>query len=159
MIQLNTMKIQKYLSQSPIFAINSSFEQIIPKINKRLKNEKLNLLQALVLTALFFEEKTEVTPSTLSEVFKTSRGNISHIISELESQGYVKRVVGVKDARQFKIELKSEGRKKALSLIKFFDKIQEVIELKLGSAACKKTVEGIFQVAFALGEYLDSSEA
>lgn len=154
MIQSNVMKIKKYLNQSPLFAINSSFELIVPKINKKLKSENLNLLQGLVLTALFFEEKNDVTPSILADVFKTSRSNISHIVSELEYQGLVKRVVSPTDARQFRIELKSEGRKKAIYLIKFFDRIQDILELKMGSSFCKKTVDGIFQVESIMSEFL-----
>lgn len=146
------MKIKKYLSQSPVFAINSSYELIIPKINKHLKKEKLNLLQGLVLTSLFFEERTEISPSTLAEVFKTSRGNISHIISELESQGLVKRVVSSTDARKFKIELKNDGRKKALNLIKFFDRLQNILEEKIGMNTCKNIVSGVFQITMHIEE-------
>nr|BDT27429.1 MarR family transcriptional regulator [Bacteriovorax sp. HI3] len=137
------MKIQAYLHQSPIFAINSAYEGIITKINRQLKSDKLNLLQALVLTSLFFEEHNDITPSKLAEIFETSRGNMSHILSALEYQGYVKRVVNDKDARQFKIELKAEGRKKAITLIRFFDRLQELFEKEVGENTCKKIVGGI----------------
>jgi len=109
------MKIKKYLQHSPVFALNSAYEAVIPKLNKHMKADRLNLLQGLVLTALFFEERSDINPSQLAEVFKTSRANMSHILSELEYQGFVKRVVNEKDARGFKIELKSEGKKKDLS--------------------------------------------
>jgi DNA-binding MarR family transcriptional regulator len=141
------MKIKKYLEQSPIFAINTAYEQIIPKINKQLKSEQLNLLQGLVLTALLFEESDAVNPSRLATVFQTSRGNISHILSELEYRGYLKRVVNENDARGFKIELKSEGRKKAVSLIKFFDRIQDMFEKSMGVGHCQKTVSGILALS------------
>ncbi len=137
------MKIKKYLHQSPLFALNVSYEAIIPKLNKQMKLNNLNFLQGLVLTALFFEERTDVTPSQLAEIFQTSRGNMSHILSELEYRGYVKRVVSTVDARQFKIELKAEGKKKAMALIKFYDQIQDLFEKELGVKGCKDTVEGI----------------
>lgn len=137
------MKIQKYLEQSPIFALNAAYEAVIPSLNKQMKTGQLNLLQGLVLTALLFEEHTDVNPSTLAETFQTSRANISHILSELESRGYVRRVVNEKDARGFKIELKAEGKKKALTLVKFYDRLQDQFEKHLGLLNCQKTVEGL----------------
>lgn len=137
------MKIQKYLEQSPVFAINAAYEKIIPQMNAELAEYDVNLLQGLVLTALFFEGDAEVTPSALAQLFATSRGNMSHILSHLEYKGWVRRVVHAKDARKFHIELKAEGRRRALSLIKFFDKTQTHFENELGLGACQKTVAGL----------------
>lgn len=151
------MKIKKYLQQSPVFALNAAYEGIIPKINKQMKGNNLNLLQGLVLTALFFEEHSDVKPSQLADIFQTSRGNMSHILSDLEYRGYLKRVVNDKDARQFKIELKTEGKKKALALIKFYDRLQDVFEKSLGSAHCHKTVEGLHSLTSVFKESLGRS--
>jgi DNA-binding MarR family transcriptional regulator len=137
------MKIEKYLNQSPIFALNAAYEAIITPVNRHLKKDQFNLLQGLVLTALFFEEHDEVRPSQLADIFKTSRGNMSHILSALEAQRYLRRVVNPQDARQFRIELRAEGRKKALALIKFFDHLQDLFEKDLGSPSCQKTVDGL----------------
>lgn len=146
----------KYLQQSPIFALNSAYETIIPKLNKQLKADHLNLLQGLVLTALFFEDSRDINPSRLAEIFQTSRGNMSHILSDLEYRGYIKRIVHDKDARQFKIELKSDGRKKALTLIKFYDRLQDVFEKSLGVSHCQKTVDGVHSIAAAFKKSLSS---
>lgn len=135
------MKIKRYLDQSPLFAINLAYENIVTSVNKTLKSQDLNLLQGLVLTALLFEDRGDLTPSQLAETFQTSRGNMSHIISHLEYKGWVKRSVNPDDARQFRIELKPEGKKKALSLIKFYDKIQSEFEDSLGQSACLKSIE------------------
>lgn len=143
------MKIKKYLEQSPVFSINAAYEAVIPQINKRLKQDNLNLLQGLVLTALFFEDRKDITPSQLADLFETSRGNMSHILSHLEYKGWVKRVVHDKDARQFQIELKTEGRKKALSLIRFYDRLQNVFEKELGATACQKVVDGMKAIVSA----------
>jgi len=140
------MKITKYLNASPVFALNSAYEAIVTDINRTLKTEDSNLLQGLVLTALFFEDKDSITPSQLAKVFHTSRGNISHIVSHLEYKGWVKRVVSPKDARQFQIMLKPEGRKQALKLMKYYDKIQELFENQLGIAHCKQTSENIVKL-------------
>jgi DNA-binding MarR family transcriptional regulator len=137
------MKITKYLNASPVFAINSAYEAIISDINRVLKTEDSNLLQGLVLTALLFEEKDTITPSKLAQVFHTSRGNISHIVSHLEYRGWVKRVVSPTDARQFQIVLKPDGRKKAVKLVKYYDKIQDLFENQLGISNCKQAAESI----------------
>lgn len=68
---------------------------------------------------------------------------MSHILSALEYHGYVKRVVNENDARGFKIELKPDGRKKALAMIKFFDRLQNQFEKKLGVSNCERIVTGI----------------
>lgn len=141
------MRILSYLKASPVFSINIAYEVIVSDINRFLKNEDVNLLQGLVLTALLFEENDSVTPSQLAEVFKTSRGNMSHIISHLEYKGWVKRVVNTADARQFRIILKSVGRKKAVLLVKYYDKIQNLFEAELGISGCKNTVENINKLA------------
>ncbi|OQW53664.1 MAG: hypothetical protein A4S09_07100 [Proteobacteria bacterium SG_bin7] len=143
------MKIKKYLEQSPIFAINTAYNTIIPKVNRRLNKENINLLQGLVLTAILFEENGEVVPSRLAEIFQSTRGNISHVISDLEYKGFVKRIVSSQDARSFKIELKADGKRKALLLIKFFDQIQEIFEKELGVQNCQKTVNGIHSLIAA----------
>jgi DNA-binding MarR family transcriptional regulator len=146
------MKISKYLQQSPVFAINSAYEAIIPNLNNRLKKEGVNLLQGLVLTALFFEGSSDLTPSTLANQFKTSRGNMSHIISHLEYKGWVRRNLDPQDARKFYIELKPEGRRKALSLIKIYDSIQEHFEKELGASVCQKTSAMILRLGQVEGQ-------
>jgi DNA-binding MarR family transcriptional regulator len=145
------MKITKFLEQNPVFSIQAAYERILPSVNKGLKKEEVNLLQGLVLTALFFEDKKEVKPSQLAEVFQTTRGNMSHILSHLEYKGWVRRTVHPKDARQFQIELKPDGRKKALALIKFFDRLQGGFEKELGPAQCQKAVDGLRRLTEAYG--------
>lgn len=140
------MKISKYIEQSPIFAINTAYETVIPSLNKKLKKEGVNWLQGLVMTALFFEDDKRIKPSMLADLFKTTRGNISHIISYLEYKGWVKRVLDSKDARQLFIELKPEGRRKALGLIKMYDQIQNVFEKQLGLNDCQKMTSNIHKL-------------
>jgi DNA-binding MarR family transcriptional regulator len=134
------MKIEKYLKHSPAFALNSAYETIIPSLNKSLKREGVNLLQGLVLTALFFEGNNDVSPSQLSTQFKTSKGNISHILSHLESQGWIKRSVDPEDARKFVLEIKAEGKKKALILIKIYDRLQSHFEKVFSESCCVEMV-------------------
>lgn len=137
------MKIEKYLSASPIFAISVAHERIISDVNRRLGKEEVNILQGLILVALVFEESPEVTPSMLAKEFQTSRANISHAISHLEYLGLVKRGVSASDARKLHISIKPEGKKKALRLIKFYDRLQDLFEESTGAQQCRKTVEGL----------------
>ena len=146
------MKILKYLEQSPLFAVNSAYEVVISKFNNRLKKEEVNLLQGLVLTALFFEEKNDLTPSVLADLFKTTRGNMSHIISHLESKGWVKRVLAPKDARVFTIELRPEGKRKALSLIKIYDQAQSTFEESIGLTNCLKMTTNLHKMTATMSE-------
>jgi DNA-binding MarR family transcriptional regulator len=141
------MKIQKYLNSSPVFSVNAAYEAILVQINQGLKKENLNLLQGLVLTALFFEDKNDISPSELAKVFRTSRGNMSHIISHLEYQGWIKREVSTQDARKFHIILKTDGKKKSLKLIKYFDKVQDFFETQMGPQNCKNLSERINQLS------------
>lgn len=141
------MKIAKYLEQSPVFALSAAYEQVVPTLNKRLRKEEVNLLQGLVLTALFFEDKKDITPSALADLFKTTRGNMSHILSHLEYKGWVRRVLDPKDARRYCIELKADGRKKALVLIKIYDQVQSLFEEELGSPQCQKMTTQIHRLA------------
>lgn len=140
------MKIQSYLRQSPIFVLNSVYERTIPRLNKELKKEDLNLLQALVLTALFFEDRTDVTPSELTKTFCTTKANMSHIISRLEELGLIKRTLNENDSRMFYITLKSEGRKKSLKLIKYFDELQDLYEAEFGSMSLQKILSLLIKI-------------
>ncbi|MBX9765729.1 MAG: MarR family transcriptional regulator [Bdellovibrionales bacterium] len=140
------MRISKYLEHSPVFAICAAYEAVLGRVNRDLKTEKVNFLQGLILTALFFETRDSILPSELAVLLKTSRGNVSHMISDLEAKGFVKRSVGQSDARQFHISLKAEGRKKAMLLIQYFNQLQEGFEKELGLTSTKKISAGIHRV-------------
>jgi DNA-binding MarR family transcriptional regulator len=137
------MRISKYLALSPVFELNAAFELILGRVNRELKEDGLTFLQGLVLTALFFEQSDAVRPSELSRILSTSRSNMSHILSALEDKGWIKRNLNRQDAREFFISLKPEGKKKATTLIKYFNSLQEKFEAKLGEA---QTRRGVLQI-------------
>ena len=140
------MKINAYLKASPIVALNTIYESVITDFNRRLKSDGVNLTQGLILTALFFENSEVVTPSQLAEVFQTSRANISHSISHLEANGWVRRSVNPENARQIHILLKPEGRKLAIKLVKRYDELQNEIEKQMGLQKSRRAVEGLFEL-------------
>ncbi len=137
------MKIKAYLNESPVFVVNALYESVIADVNRQLRDDDVNLLQGLILTALLFEDHASVTPSKLAEVFSTSRGNISHAVSHLESERLLKRRVDESDARRFHLVLTPEGKKAAQRLIKFFDSLQGKIETALGITECRRIVTGL----------------
>jgi len=137
------MKIQSYIQESPLFALNTAYEQLVVQVNLELKQEQVNLLQGLILTAIFFETEQSVNPALLAQTFQTSRSNISHCVSHLEYLGFLKRTVNGQDARGFFLTLTPLGRKKALMLIKYFDGIQNLFESKVSTSRLAKTIAGI----------------
>lgn len=130
------MKIRKYLTQSPIFALYRAQNLVVERFQQKLKRNDVHLLQGLILTAIFFEDK-EVRPIELQSVLKVEKSNLSHALRGLERKGLITRSMHLSDARGYLFSLTPAGRKSTLDLIKEFDKIQDQIEGKLG----KKTSE------------------
>lgn len=94
----------------------------------------LGFMEALVLAATFFEARA-VKPSDLAKTFATTRGNVSHAISSLESKGLVQRAIDPADARGYLLTLKPAGRRCALRAISAFEKMQRGFEQMAGKTA------------------------
>ena len=77
------MRIDAFLRESPMFAVNRTARRFEALASHVLSADSLGFLEALVLAALFFEAPRQVKPSQLAETFATSRGNLSHCISSL----------------------------------------------------------------------------
>lgn len=137
------MKIEKFLQVSPIFAIQESFSTISKYLSPHFKNEGVNLLQGLILISLLFDQEEEVHPKVLGQVFKTSKSSISQAISYLEYQGYIKRKLGIKDARSYRILLCQEGKKCANRLITILDTLQNKFEDSLGETKLREIIQGL----------------
>lgn len=139
------MKIEKYLNASPLFALHWGSETIFKDLNRLLHKEDVNFLQALLLLTLFFEQGP-VQPSTMATLLKTTRGNVSHMVSSLEKHHWLQRKTNPKDARQYLLILTSAGNKKALQLIRLFDGLQGHFEKHLSEqrvARLAKNIEGL----------------
>jgi len=95
----------------------------------------LGFMEALVLAATFFEAPRPVKPSDLAGTFATTRGNVSHAISSLESKGLVQRAIDPADARGYLLTLRPAGRRCALRVISAFDKMQRRFEQMAGKTA------------------------
>jgi DNA-binding MarR family transcriptional regulator len=121
------MRIDKFLTTSPLFSLYVAYDQVLRDFQDRLKSEDLHFIQALIVTGLFFEGQA-VQPSELAATLKCSRSNISHAIRDLEKKGLLERATKSSDARAYYISLTKSGKKKASRLIKIFDSTQDQME-------------------------------
>jgi DNA-binding MarR family transcriptional regulator len=139
------MKIEKFLSHSPIFACYLTNSMVVEAFQARLAKHEVHLLQGLVLTALFFEER-EVRPSELSRAFQVDRSTLSHALRGLEKKGWLRRGLHPTDARGYVLTLTASGGRKALVLVKEFDSTQEGLEAALGSRRLREIVDEIHAI-------------
>lgn len=102
-------------------------------LNTLLKQEGLTFTESLTLAAIFLEKK-RVSPSELARTFETTRGNVSHIVSSLEAKRLVRRRINNDDARGFLLELEPAGRRRAARVAAILDRIQAVMEKKMGAS-------------------------
>ena len=121
------MRIERFLNASPLFGLYSAYDLVMGDFQKRLRRENVHFLQALILTAIFFEERS-IRPSELAETFRATRPNISHALRGLERAGLVERGTSDQDARAYLFSLTKDGRRKVARLIKIFDSTEDQIE-------------------------------
>jgi DNA-binding MarR family transcriptional regulator len=143
------MKIQKFVSGSLILAIGSNYDTVWRDLNEKLKEESCNLLQAIILIAIFFEQSEAVTPSDLADILGATRGNVSHCISHLERRGFLRRTLNEKDARSYNLVLKPAGKKTALRLIQVIDGLEDYFERQLGKQVVQSTIDSMNAVRAA----------
>jgi DNA-binding MarR family transcriptional regulator len=134
------MRIDAFLHESPMFAINRAARRFDSLAAQALAADGLSFLEGLLLAAVFFDEPECITPSQLAETFGTTRGNVSHCISSLEAKGFLQRVIDPADARSYLLALKPPGKKCALRVIRAFDKLQAQFETEVGKGALRDTL-------------------
>ena len=140
------MKIDKFLAESPVFALVKAARTVEANLNRALRDEGLGFFPGLLLVAVFFEEAGRVSPSQLAESFSTTRGNISHGLSTLEGRGFVKRQIDADDARVLRITIRPEGRRCAMRLMKCFNALEAKIEDELGASSVRAAIEVMAKV-------------
>lgn len=140
------MRIESFLRQSPVFQIGVSARRLDAMLTRILRREEVTFFEALVLAAIFFEKKRGIKPSELAETFHTTRGNVSHCISSLESKGLVRRRVDPEDARAFQLTLQPAGRKRAARVVGILDQMQTRIERIGGKLGLEAMLRQMFVV-------------
>lgn len=138
-----TMRINAFLNESPMFAVNRAARRFDSLTTKVLAGDSLGFLEGLVLAAIFFEAPQPVKPSQLAETFGTTRGNVSHCVSSLEAKGLLQRKIDPRDARAFQITLKPQGKRCAMRVIGAFDRLQKDFENEIGKASLKEMLKAL----------------
>jgi DNA-binding MarR family transcriptional regulator len=137
------MRIDAFLNESPMFAVNRAARRFDSLTTKVLAGDSLGFLEGLVLAAIFFEAPRPVKPSQLAETFGTTRGNVSHCVSSLEAKGLLQRKIDPRDARAFQITLKPQGKRCAMRVIGAFDRLQKDFEDEIGKATLKEMLKAL----------------
>jgi len=137
------MRIDAFLRESPMFAVNRAARRFESLTAKVLAADGLGFLEGLVLAAVFFEAPRLIKPSQLAETFGTTRGNVSHCVSTLEAKGLLQRKIDPMDARAFLLTLKPQGKRCAVRVIAAFDKLQKGFEEEIGKTALAEMLRAI----------------
>jgi DNA-binding MarR family transcriptional regulator len=135
------MRINAFLKESPMFAVNRAARRFDALANRALAADDLSFLEGLILAAIFFEAPRRAKPSELAETFGTTRANISHTVSALETKGFLEREIDPSDARAYLLALKPSGRRCALRVIHVFDKLQNAFEKEVGKRSLGETIK------------------
>lgn len=138
-----TMRIEVFLKESPMFAVSRAARRFDALAAETLAADKLSFMEGMVLAAIFFESPAPVKPSQLAETFGTTRGNVSHCLTSLESKGLVQRRIDPEDARAFLLTLKPSGKRSAVRVIGAFDKLQHVFERALGKTSLRQMLKDL----------------
>ncbi len=125
------MKIEKYLKDSPVFALYDASNALTFSLNSHLKKEEISFIQGLVLVAVLLDEKNQITPGEISKGLGISKTSLSQILSNLESRGFLKRIIKEDDARSLSLSLTTQGLKKANKIVKFLDSFELDLENKI----------------------------
>jgi DNA-binding MarR family transcriptional regulator len=128
------MKIGHYVHNSLILALGAAQEAVWRDVNDRLRSEGCNLMQALLLIAIFLEQGEPVTPSALAATLRTTRGNVSHGVTHLEKRKLLRRTLSAADARSYHLTLTAEGQRAAIRLIAVIDGHERRFEDVFGRA-------------------------
>jgi DNA-binding MarR family transcriptional regulator len=137
------MRIDAFLHESPMFAVNRAARRFESLTAKVLAGDGLGFLEGLVLAAIFFEAPRPVKPSQLAETFGTTRGNVSHCVSSLEAKGLLQRRIDPRDARAYQLTLRPQGKRCALRVISAFDRLQKKFEDEVGKATLSEMLKSI----------------
>lgn len=133
-------KLQKFITESATISLISNGMRLQKEMNLGLKEFDLNLNQALILLAIFFEPEKTIRFNELSGIIPTTKGNISHCTSFLEERKFISREMVDNDLRGYAYSLTAKGNKLSLSLIKFFDAIENNCDNKFSQAKIKEFI-------------------
>lgn len=93
-------------------------------MNEFLANFDLSIPQKNVLESLYFCKRNDMTQDELSKFVYTSKGNLSTLLSRMESKGLIKKVEDPNNKRRNKISITKEGVNKIELIMDNMDESQ-----------------------------------
>ena len=153
------MRIESFLSQSPVFQTSKTARKTEAALNAILRKEDLTFFESLLLAAIFFEKNEQTRPSDLAETFQTTRGNISHCISSLEAKGLVRRKINSEDARAVQLVLSPVGKRRAARTVGILDRMQSQFEKAIGTAGLERMLREMAAVETLCSRMAESAES
>lgn len=109
-------------------SLYQSFHRFFAPLNKELKKQGINLNEALIVLALFFENHSKVSPSDLQITLTIPKDQVSQALTKLEKQDLVVRKINPTDSRKRFVVLTAQGKKLAPKLIALFDFCEDQLE-------------------------------
>lgn len=140
---METMRIDAFLKESPVFAVNRAARHFNAFVDRALPADGLNFLEGLVLVAIVFEAPRQIKPSQLAATFATTRANISHSLSSLEAKGLLQRRIDPEDARAYLLTLKPAGRRCAMRVMRVHDKMQQAFEKAVSKTELAEVLKAV----------------
>lgn len=144
------MKIDQYLESSPLFLLHSMRTQIERAMLPIFQAEEVNFSESLILITLLFDGKGMINPTQLVNSLHMAKAAVSQSLSKLESMKLIKRKLDSRDARKYGLELTVGGKKKANTLVKFFEEVENKIEEQLSSLEVSQFSSNIHGIKIAL---------
>ncbi len=145
------MKIKNFVEKSivsSLYMVTGSFQK---SLEIELEKIGLNYIEALVLSALFFEnDKENIGPTRLANVLGIKKARSSQALTKLQNLGYIRRELSETDSRRVKIVLEPIGRKVAMNVVKMFNKMEDRLENILGSAKSASIQKDLRKLAQSL---------
>lgn len=134
------LKLEKFVNESPTISLITNGLRLQKKLNSGLSEYELTLNQALILLSIFFEPEKVIRSSELQSLIPSTKGNISHCTSHLEHKKLITRKMLPDDLRGFEFHLSSKGQKLCLSLIKYFDDIENASDKQFSAQERKEFI-------------------
>jgi DNA-binding MarR family transcriptional regulator len=149
------MNLKRFVDRSLIMGTFLSAQSLQGWVQRQNTSESdISFLGSLILLALYFEDEFErIGPSRLAKTLGFSRSRVSQELSSLTEHGLVRRSLSERSGRSIIVSLTSQGKRKAVEIVKRFNSLQGLIDKALG----EKQAEGINVCLLKLAEILRSA--
>ncbi len=122
------MKFQEFMDRSSLVKAHQDYQNYFTPLRKELKSCSVNINEALILLALFFEKNEPVHPSLLGLTLSLPKHQISHCLRALQQSKLVRIGLDQEDGRKRTIVLSKKGKDLAPKLISLFDYWENQLE-------------------------------